>query len=110
MKIYAVTKNKYPYSYICALTVDRSKAERICRIYTNDLGEAKVEEFEDGNIFWFFDKDGCSPEEFQGDEEVIVDNIAGEILGAFVYAQDESHAEKKALDMIFKYKSSMASI
>lgn len=117
MKIYAITKGDYSDYHICALTVNAQKAERLKALYSSDYQDAFIEEFEDGegmdlNLFWICDKNGCNPSfgEYNGKEQVLVNNKTNEICGVCLYAKDEQHAEKKAHDMIAEYKANKAGI
>lgn len=117
MKIYAITKGHYSDYHICALTINKAKANQLESIYSDDLCEAKIEEYEDGdgmdmNLFWYCDKNGCNPsvQDYNGREQVLVSNKTKEIYGVEVYAKDALHAEKKAQDMIAEYKAKKAGI
>lgn len=112
MKIYAITKGKYSDYHICALTIDKDKAEKIKRKYSDMYEDTQIEEFEDGegmddNLYWEYlcSKNDCyisNPE--YGDEEEVCE-YKGEIWGACLYAKDAEHARKKAQDMIAEYKA-----
>ena len=111
MKIYAITKGIYSDYHICALTVNKEKAEYLKKIYTDKWNEADIEIYEDGegselNLFYFCDQNGCNPKirDYAENERVAVDRF-GKIYGVYLYAKDESHAEKKAQDMIAEYKA-----
>lgn len=111
MKIYAVTKGFYSDYHICALTVSKSKAKRLEKLYTDIYDEARIEEFEDGedgelNLCWFCDENGCNPslQDYPKKERIEVYRD-GKIYGVYLYAKDKAHAEKKAHDMIAEYKA-----
>lgn len=110
MEIYAITKGNYDAYHICGLTINKEKAKRLKRLYSDSYGEAIIEVFEDKegselNLFWFCNKDGKNPqiEDYPENERVAVDKF-GRIYGVYLYAKDEAHAEKKAHDMIAEYK------
>lgn len=116
MKIYAITKGTYSDYHICALTLDKEKAGRLKKVYSDSWGEAIIEVFEDGegselNLFWFCNQNGHNPQlwEYPENEHVAVDRH-GKIYGVYLYAKDEMHAEKKAHDMIAEYKAKKANI
>lgn len=88
MKIYAVTKGE---------SLD----------YWDDV---RIKVFEDGegkdlSIFWYYDvrHNSIVADDYPSSESV--KTYGGEILGAYVYAKDKEHAEKKARDMIAEYKA-----
>lgn len=113
MKIYAITRGCYSDYEICALTVDKDRAEKIKKILTYQGDEATIETFEDGELgkdvqlLWHVEPNRdwftyyCGVCEIGRD--VIVENAWGPCLE--VYAPDEEHAKKKAQDMYAEYKA-----
>lgn len=102
MTIYAITKGDYSDYHICALTVNKEKAEQLKKLYTTKWGEAFIEIFEDGegselNLFWFCDKNGQNPciEEYTGNERVAVDKF-GKICGG-IFMQKTRNTQKRKL-------------
>ena len=107
MKIYAVTEGDYSDYRIIALTISEERAKHLAKIY-----EADIEEYEDAqempeNPMWVYCStwgDDCyllGPyAEYEGKERV---EDGGKT--AYVRAEDEAHALKKARDMIARYKA-----
>lgn len=116
MKIYAITKGEYSGYHICALTADRAKAEKLRQIYSDDVYEAFIEEFEDGEtaevqIRWSCDADGQNPRVWDYPEpEQVLTNGGGEIYAVHLYAQDAAHATKKAQDLVAQFKAAKAGL
>lgn len=50
MKIYVVTKGQYSDYHIVAATLDKEKAERMAKRFSDKWDECEVEEYEDGDI------------------------------------------------------------
>lgn len=116
MKIYAITKGCYSDYHICALTVNKKKAKRLKKLYSDKWEDTSVETFEDGegselNLLWFCNENGHNPriQENTEKERVAVDRF-GRIWGVYLYAKDEVHAEKKAHDMLAEYKAKKSGI
>lgn len=57
MKIYVVTKGSYSDYHILAATLDKEKAEKIAKRFSDKWDESKVEVYEDSNIelrpYWY---------------------------------------------------------
>ena len=88
MKIYAITKGTYSDYHICALTVDKNRAERLKKIYSNNYEEAIIEIYEDGEsaelripfMCWIYSSSEiqCVIADGQnGDEEIRFDRFGG---------------------------------
>lgn len=112
MKIYAITQGDYSDYHICALTVNKNKAERLKEIYSDEYDEAEIEEYEDSEageelrvpfIYWT-GSNSAIPCSVLTQEGVNI-NRFGELVGAVVLSTDAEHAKKKAQDMIAKYKA-----
>lgn len=110
MKIYAVTRGAFEDYHICALTINKEKAERLKELYTDKYNNTYIEIFEDNegelDLFWFCDKNGRNPKinEYQEKEEVVIDSY-GIICGVYVRAEDKAQAEEKAHNMLAEYKA-----
>ena len=50
MKLYAVTKGEYSDYHIVTLTTNKSRAERLAKLYSDRWGGASVEEYEEANV------------------------------------------------------------
>lgn len=113
MKIYAITKGEYSDYHICALTTSKSKAEKLQKIYSDTCFDACIEEFEDGDgeelrILWFCNADGTNPRICDYiDKEMVGVDRHGRIYGVYLFAKDAKHAEKKAHDMLARYKAEL---
>lgn len=63
MKIYVVTKGSYSDYHIVAATLDKEKAEKIAKRFSDNYDECDVEEYEDSEVvlkpYWYvrFQKD-----------------------------------------------------
>lgn len=101
MKIYAITKGTYSDYHICALTVNKEKAEHLKKLYTDEYDEAFIEIFEDGegsepNLFWFCDRYGDNPQIYEyndGGERIAVNKFG--ICGLCLYAKDTLMLKRK---------------
>ena len=116
MKLYAITKGDYSSYHICALTVDKKKAMKLKKVYSDEWYDAMIEEFEDGqpgelNICWYYNNwfDEAKVEDYAKPEKIEFRHD-GVLIGAYVFASDEEHAKKKAHDMIAKYKAEQAGL
>lgn len=45
-KVYVITKGDYSDYHICAVTLDREKAERLCKLFVNSCSEPEIEEWD----------------------------------------------------------------
>lgn len=117
MKLYAITKGEYSGYHIIALTTSLSKAKRLRKVYSDEYGDAQIEEFEDGeeaelNVFWLYypmvnwlELDEYREHETDGKLKF---NAVGEVCHVVVSAPDADHARKKAQDLIAQYKAQEA--
>lgn len=117
MKIYAITKGNYSGYHICALTVSKEKAERLNKIFTGKgmYGEeAIIEEYEDGEVedfmfLWSYntidDEVNLVKDKYEDWIEWVEKYLDCDSYNVRVLARDESHARKKAHDMIARYKA-----
>lgn len=115
MKIYIITKGDYSDYHICNVTTDYEKAKRYKKAYSENLGEACIEVYEDGengkdNYCWAYDPVSNTATISEYNEKEIMKNREGKICSVYVYAPDEKHAIKKAQDMIAKYKAEQAGL
>jgi hypothetical protein len=46
MKVYVITRGEYSDYHICAVALDRQRAERLKVIYTGGWDQAEIEEFD----------------------------------------------------------------
>lgn len=110
-KVYIITKGVYSDYHICAVTLDKNIAEKLCRAYTdNDRHKAWIEEYdlnerlEDVRIMY------CV-EITDDDVEVCVDDDDNKEyefgdrgdFTAYVLARDQEHAVKIAQDRRAEY-------
>lgn len=120
MKIYAITKGEYSDYHICALTIDKAKAERLAKIYSDSWRKASISTFDDGEyndevLGFYLVWTGFDDASFQGifnqktHREEIKD-LGGGSYQVYVSAEDEDHAKKKAYDMLAKYKAEQAGL
>lgn len=106
MEIYAITKGEYSDYHICALTVDKEKAEALRKMCSDRNGEAEIETYIDGDLkycelWWLYDRDDDAVENlsnhhvYYGWEHVDPNEVV-------LCAPDPEAARKKAYDMIAK--------
>ena len=123
MKLYAVTKGCYSDYHIVALTADKSRAKRIAKIYSDNWGEARVEEYEDGDsgdfrvpYYVLFYKNGSISafmreyEDFRKAERKTVYHYGSNPMGTvkcevYVLAESEEQAIKIAIDYLTQLKA-----
>lgn len=123
MTAYVITKGEYSDYHICAVTLDKDKAEQLKKLFTDEWHDAYIEEYEvDSHFpidFPYFIVDKYSDR--IDVEEIQTDNYACEydygvvrkchsrdnkvFYSVCIKAKDKEHAEKIALDKIAKYKA-----
>lgn len=112
MKVYVITRGEYSDYHICAVTLDKERAERLKVIYSSYLEDAEIEVFDTES-----DKDesGLVPYKVERPDssEPEITRISCEDFGwdcpgfgeVNVWAKDEAHALKIARDKLAKYKA-----
>lgn len=110
MKIYAITQGEYSGYHICALTVNKEKAEKLRKIYSDSFDEAYIEEYEDSEskdimVLFIYRQSNDNVAIWDSNEDEKVDIDGNGNIYAIVYAKDKEHARKKGQDMIAKYKA-----
>ena len=120
MKAYIITKGEYSDYHICAVTLDKDKAEQLKKLFTNDWHDTYVEEFEIDEHFpidypyFIVEKysDRIEVKEIQTgdyaceyDYGVVRHYDSRGLYSVCVKAKDKDHAKKIALDKIAQYKA-----
>lgn len=119
MTAYVITKGEYSDYHICAVTLDKDKAEQLKKFFTDEWHDAYVEEFEiDGHFpieypYFVVDKysdriDISEVETCDYDFGVVrqMRNRENKVFySVCIKAKDKEHAKKIALDKISKYKA-----
>lgn len=123
MTAYVITKGEYSDYHICAVTLDKDKAEQLKKLFTDEWHEVYIEEYEVDSHFpidypyFIVDKYSDRIEV----KEIQTDNYACEydygvvrrchsrgnkvFYSICVKAKDKDHAKKIALDKIAQYKA-----
>lgn len=124
MKIYIITKGNYSSYHICAVSIDKKKAETLRKAFSNGWGEAQIETYESDeflteieNGFKLYD---CAMKE-DGDMSITtfessidyIDSANFKVkkyknvprYGVYVWAKDKDHARKIAADKIAEFKA-----
>ena len=121
MKVYIITKGSYSDYHICAVAIDKEKAEKLEDYYTDEWDEANIEEYdtEDKNPFisnlklYFV----CCAENGEltpflitnpnsvrpNDSPRVTEHDYGQYT-LYVWASNEKHAAKIASDKIAEFK------
>ena len=50
MKVYIITQGEYSDYHICAVAVDRKRAEHIAKLYNGEYNETQIEEFDTDDV------------------------------------------------------------
>jgi len=115
-KVYVITKGIYSDYHICAVTLDRNRAERLKKLLDDNCDEANIEEYipeeakENGTLYYV---------EFPEDEAPILKVLDYTLkfdsipcveywvypTRVFVCAKDEAHAMKIAQDEYARWKA-----
>lgn len=122
MKIYVVTKGDYSDYHIITATTDKAQAKKIADKFSGDWGEAKVEIYDDAEIYlktvWFvrFDTKGNVNELCANDSEYSYKQLNAcsfdAAKGVFVHVQadDEISAIKIASEKRAEFLAKKAGI
>ena len=117
-KVYIITKGEYSDYHICAVTMDKNRAERLKRLLDEKCHEANIEEYipdevkEGGRLYFVEFPDNAHPkigfDEYDGfgnfnDSPCVADWF--DPIRVYVRSKDEAHAMKIAQDEYAKYKA-----
>lgn len=117
-KVYIITKGEYSDYHICAVTMDKSRAENLKRLMSNTWSEANIEEYvlnevkESGDLYYVEFPEDSQPiiriDEYDGfggygDAPCVEDWL--DPIRICVRSKDEKHAMKIALDEYAKWKA-----
>lgn len=119
MTVYVITRGDYSDYHICAVSLDKDKAERLAKMYTASYCDAYVEEWETDTFadinalngrrpyYVQFHPDG-SVETFERTYEYHefapgVDELDNGVVNVRVYAPDKEKARRIACDMRAQY-------
>ena len=117
-KAYVITKGNYSEYHICAVTLDRSRAENLKKLFSGHYNEARIEEYildetnENENLYYVDFPDNESPRigiDEYGDFGVLdrTPYVADWLdpIRVYVYSKDESNAMKIAQDEYARWKA-----
>lgn len=122
-KIYIITKGNYSDYHICAVTMDKSRAEKLKRLFDGRWEEAEIEEYtldeaQKNEYIYYIDFQDNSPshiyiDEYSGfanssDASYVID--CSEYVRVYVRAKDEKHAMKIAQDEYARWKAEQEGI
>lgn len=117
-KVYIITKGEYSDYHICAVTMDKSRAEYLKRLMSSTWSEASIEEYvlnevkESGDLYYVEFPEDSQPtiriDEYDGfggygDTPCVEDCF--EPVRICVRSKDEKHAMKIAQDEYAKWKA-----
>ena len=118
-KVYVITKGSYSDYHICAVTMDKARAENLKKLFSDRYDEATVEEYilneckENGSMY-YVDFPDDEPQRIGLDEfagAYVAPNMDRCVLDwydpirVYVRAKDEQHAIKIAQDEYAKWKA-----
>lgn len=122
--VYIIMKGSYSDRHICAVTLDKERAEQLKRLYNNPyafdepyITEYKLDETIKLNIYQvYFKQNGefirVCREEYGfckigtiNIEDYYYDDNDEQVYSVYVEAADEDHARKIAQDMLAEYKA-----
>ena len=121
MKVYVVTQGSYSDYHICAVLLEKSKAEAICKLLRSEWSEPNIEEYDtdvvepllNGNKLYDVEllKNGTAeayemshPTDFIESINKVIKKRGREEYFVKVFAKDEAHALKVGIDKIHKYR------
>lgn len=121
--VYVITKGAYSDYHICAVTMDKDRAERIKELCSEGWGEANIEKYvldeaKTAGRVYYVEFENDAPVEIHIDEyDGFGDYDKGPVVASwyepirvFVRAKDEDHALKIAQDEYAKWKAEKAGI
>lgn len=116
MKFYAVTKGSHSDYHIITITTDAEKAARLANKFSDRYDEARVEEYEESDIFvrdlWRvnFDRHGDvisvkqeTNDYYYGDAYMCREDLYGSNFWIYVFADSEEAAIKIAAEKRAEY-------
>lgn len=122
MKVYVVTQGEYSDYHICAVALEKSKAEAICKLLSNQWNEPRIEEYDTDVVepllhgskmydVTLTEKGAASAYE-ESDPTYYLDSVNKVVKNRFksgeyyvkVFAKDEAHALKVGIEKIHKYR------
>lgn len=114
-KVYVITQGDYSDYHICAVTLDKELAEKLCKVYSNlkyypYFDPAQIEEYDlqqsmdDVRIMYRVEID-CGDIEVTEDRYENKEDVFGDknYFTAYVLARDQEHAVKIAQDRRAEY-------
>lgn len=116
-KVYVITKGEYSSYHICAVTLEKDKAEMLAKHFSDSMDTAEIEEFDTDVASRFLERKRiylCHCWEYKNEITVKkTDYIPNDFAphktsnGAYVYvaADNEPIALKKASDIFAKFRS-----
>ena len=117
--VYVITKGAYSDYHICAVTMDKDRAERIKELYSERYVEASIEKYvlDETKAMAMYNvefSEGIVPEvtraEYDFGEVTPVIHRFSDHVRVRVRAKDEDHALKIAQDEYAKWKAEKAGI
>lgn len=116
-KVFVITKGDYSDYHICTVTMDRSRAENLKKLFDDRYDKAMIEEYileeakENWNVYYVEFPDGESPTihlcEYQNFDFGPLPSVSEweEQICVYVRSKDEKHAMKIAQDEYAKWKA-----
>lgn len=121
MKVYVITKGSYSDYHICAVAIDKDKAEKLAKLYSEGCDVADIEEYDTESVGKFIEYGhfytcwghmanskisiyDSTPDFLDSDEGKIM-RLPGGSLRLFIYAKSGEHAFKIASDKFAQYKA-----
>lgn len=121
MKVYVVTKGEYSDYHICAVALEKSKAEAICKLLVDRWDEPEIEEYDTDAVepllhgskmydVTLTEKGAASayevsePTYYLDSVNKVVNNRFKSEYYVKVFARDEAHALKVGVEKIHKYR------
>ena len=120
-KIYIITKGCYSDYHICAVTMDKSRAEKLKRLFDGRWEEAAIEEYtldeakKNEYVYYIDFQDNSSPQIYIDEYSGFVNSTPYVIyeypaVRVYVHAKDEKHAMKIAQDEYARWKAEQEGI
>ena len=132
MKVYVITKGVYSSYHICAVAIDKNKAEILRKAFSDSWDEAEIETYETNQFITEIESglklyscsmhkdDDTSISTYNSDLEYVCSKdfkvreykkgFMAPGYEVYVWAKDEDHARKIAADKIAEYKARKAGI
>lgn len=117
-KVYVITQGSYSDYHICAVTLDKSRAENMKKLFDGRWDYAQIEEYildetkENGNLYYIEFPDDSEPtihiDEYDGFGQIDSSPYVADWnspIRIYVRTKDEAHAMKIAQDEYARWKA-----